>query len=146
MNRIRFGTWLLVATLLGACSGVSATSDAPAANVLVRMTRSGGLQGTTDALTVHDDGSLTLSDAAGNARASAQASAAQLQQLQVLLASTEWQQLESSYGSQLPDAYMYTINAGDKNVTTFDGATRPPILDDVLTLLMGLLQQVQATP
>lgn len=117
-------------------------------DLIAALTRSGGLQGRTQTLLVQQDGTLALLNGAPGSAVfkTGTASAAQLQALQALLASDDWQQLDDSYGRQVPDGFMYSVTGGGKQVTTYDGAQNPPALENVLGKLGELWQAAQTAP
>ncbi len=134
--RTRIGLWVVV--MLTACgSGGEGGAGTAANDIIVTYTRSGGFTGGTDKLTVHADGALTLTT--DTRTKTARAEEAKVRALQQTLANAEWSNLEASYGKQVPDGYAYTIVAGDKTVQTYDGATNPAVLDQVIQDLNGLL-------
>lgn len=112
------------------------------------LTRSGGIQGTTETLVVGGDGTLQLLNGATNGQVvkTARAPQAQLDSLTATFVSKEWQQLDAEYGRQVPDGFAYTISGGNKQVVTYDGAQNPPLLDTVLGQLNGLWQLAQSAP
>ncbi|HEX6290329.1 MAG TPA: hypothetical protein VFZ66_14140 [Herpetosiphonaceae bacterium] len=109
---------------------------------LAVLTRSGGIQGSTETLVVQSDGLLRLidGDIGGQPLKEARATAAQIDTLKAAVQAEGWQQLQETYGAQTPDAYAYTISANSKTITTYDGAQNPPLLDDVLRQLNDLWQ------
>lgn len=136
--------WLLVA-----CSSAPDTDQASAADpVILSFTRSGGLQGKTETIIVNRDNTLVVLEGNRDGRETKRVSipAAQVESLQSFVASTEWQQLADQYGRQAPDGYAYTIEANGKRVVTFDGATKPPALENVLAQLNALWQTAQNLP
>ncbi len=94
--------------------------------------------GLHEVLTVQADGRLVV-DREGQVR-SAQVDEATLKTLQDMFNSPAWNALEPKYGRQFPDAFAYTIEAGGKRVTTYDGAENPEPLASALQQLLDLLQ------
>lgn len=127
-----------------AATGNNATQSNAAARdqIVASFTRSGGLQGKTETLVIAGDGTLTIreGDPNGSISKTAKAPPAQIESLRATFASRDWQQLAASYGRQVPDGYAYTIRAGNKNITTYDGAQNPPILDNILSQMNKLWQ------
>lgn len=117
-------------------------------DLIAALTRSGGLQGRTQTLLVQQDGTLALLNGAPGSAVfkTGKASAAQLQELQALLSSDAWQQLDDSFGAQVPDGFMYSVTGGGKQITTYDGAQNPPALENVLAQLGELWQVAQTAP
>ena len=115
-------------------------------DLLASLTRSGGLQGRTQTLLVQQDGALALLNGEPGSAVfkTGKASAAQLQALQALLNSADWQQLDDSYGRQVPDGFMYSVTGGGQRITTYDGAQNPPALENVLSQLNELWQIAQS--
>ncbi len=115
-------------------------------DIVAMLERSGGLAGTTESVWVGEDGSVTFhSDADDDITPPKliQISQAELAALRRAVNSAEWQQLEERYGQPTPDAFTYTIIAGDKQVTTYDDAPNPPILDNVLQQLNTIWQRAK---
>ena len=148
LQRIKIWVFMFAIMLLTACGSAGApdVGGTSGTGIVGSFTRSGGLQGLTETLTVHSDGTVTLSQGEGSGAPyrTAQVPNAQVQSLQAVFASKEWQQLEGSYGQQVPDGFQYTISANGKQVQTYDGAQHPAILDTALNQLNNLWQVVQA--
>jgi hypothetical protein len=129
----------------GAASNATETPLAQAEGIfpVAVMTRSGGLQGKTETMVVLSDGLLRLIDGGidGQPFKEARARAAQINKLDAAVQTQGWQQLKPTYGSQAADGYSYTIIANFQTITTYDGATNPPLLEDVLGQLNELWQQ-----
>lgn len=129
-------------------NGSSPGGSAGEGGTVASFTRSGGMQGKTQTLVVNGDGTLQLlnGDEAGQVFKTAQADSVQIDALRSLLASQEWQELQGKYGRQVPDGFAYTVSANGKQVLTYDGATNPPALENVLTQLNALWQTAQTAP
>jgi hypothetical protein len=138
---------LISVVMLAACGTVSPpTTEGQDTEIVAQMTRSGGLQGRTERLAVARDGIVMFfNENRTEPLQTIQVPQAQVEALESAFASREWQQLETSYGEQTPDAFAYTIIGGGKQVTTYDGATNPPILDKVLQQMNDLWQAVKAS-
>jgi hypothetical protein len=122
-----------------------APQPAGAKDIVVIYQRSGGIAGIDETLTVYADGKLQLSSR-GKAK-EAQVAPADLSKLQELLASPEFAALEPRYPASGADLITYTVTvpaAGKGHtVVTMDAAKNPPVLNEVLTELGNLLQQVK---
>jgi hypothetical protein len=107
------------------------------------FTRSGGMLGQTETLVVLGDGVLQVleGESGGQPTKEGRARPEQISKLDAVVKSEGWQQLQPTYGQQVPDGYSYTIVANSKTVATFDGAQMPPVLEDVLSQLNELWQQ-----
>ncbi len=116
----------------------SATPEAPLSSKVAVLTRSGGFIGLHEVLTVQSDGQVVL-DREGQVK-TGQIEKGIIEALQKSFNSPEWNALEPKYGRQFPDAFAYTIEAGGKTVTTYDGAQNPEPLAAVLDQLLDLLQ------
>ena len=129
----------------GGSSESTATSQtAPSGSDVVAVwTRSGGLAGRTEVMTVYADGWVTLDQQGG--LKTALGDMGTINALQQTFAGSEWQALDSSYGEQFPDAFQYTIEAGGKTVQTYDGAENPALLDTVQQQLGELYQAASST-
>jgi hypothetical protein len=137
-------------------SGDSQTQGSPAAGAtetplalaegvfpIAVMTRSGGMQGKTETMVVLSNGLLRLIDGGidGQPFKEARARADQINKLDAAVQTEGWQQLKPTYGEQVPDGYSYKIVANFNDITTYDGAQKPPLLEDVLGQLNELWQQ-----
>lgn len=144
--RMQLLVLLICVVLLAACGAVrSPTGQVQDTEIVAQMTRSGGLEGRTERLVVAQDGTVMLfSENSIEPLQSIHVPQAEVEALESAFASPEWQQLEKSYGQQTPDAFAYTITSGDKQVTTYDGASNPPILDQVLQQMNNLWQAMDA--
>ncbi|HSH80710.1 MAG TPA: hypothetical protein VLA19_19455 [Herpetosiphonaceae bacterium] len=114
------------------------TPEVPLSPEVAVLTRSGGLMGLNEVLTVEADGGLVL-DREGQVK-TGQADESVVQALRDTFNSPEWKALAPKYGRQFPDAFAYTVEAGGKTVTTYDGAENPEPLAAVLDQLLALLQ------
>lgn len=103
---------------------------------LVRVTRSGGLAGETATMTVAADGSVRF-EFGGDDRGALSHGLPpeQLMRVRTLVESPKWRALEERYGEPSPDGFAYTVEAGGKKVTTYDGAQRPPPVRRLLAQL-----------
>ena len=121
----------------------TAMAQPGAGSPVVVFTRSGGMLGKTETLVVQGDGLLQVieGESGGPPAKEGRAQPEQMSKLDAALKSEGWQQLQPSYGQQVPDGYSYTIVAGSKTIATFDGAPMPPVLEDVLNQLNELWQQ-----
>ncbi len=124
--------FFLFLILLVGCgtAGPTAAPTAGASDIVAVWSRSGGIAGSDDRMVVYADGRVQVE---GNgATSTVQGDAAAIEALRQLVAGSEWQSLDESYGEQFPDAFAYTIEAGGKTVRTYDGAEMPAALEDVL--------------
>jgi hypothetical protein len=132
---------VLIGLVLTACGGsqIGSTSD-PQRQMVGSLTRSGGLAGRSETLTIYADNTVRVTQGEGQGAVVAEASvpAAQVQSLQAVFASNDWQSLDAEYGQQVPDGYAYTISGGGKQVRTYDGATLPPVLASILEQMNAL--------
>ncbi|HEY0602963.1 MAG TPA: hypothetical protein VGD58_08625 [Herpetosiphonaceae bacterium] len=117
----------------------TATTGAP----LATLRQSGGIAGINETLVVQSDGVLQVieGEIGGQVTKEGRATPEQIQKLEAALQAEGWQQLDASYGRQVPDGFAYTVVAGAKTVQTYDGAQNPPALESVLSLLNELWQQ-----
>ncbi len=120
----------------------AATTEAPLSSKIAVLTRSGGIMGLHEVLTVQADGRLVL-EREGQVM-TGQAETASVEALENRINSPAWNALAPKYGRQFPDAFAYTIEAGGKSVTTYDGAQNPEPLASVLQHLLDLLQATGA--
>lgn len=120
----------------------SAGNDQAGSDIVAIWTRTGGIAGLHEEMTVHADGTLIL-DRGGKTQ-TGQVAPEFLRQLKELVASAAWQNIEPSYGRQSPDAFAYTVEAGGKSVQTYDGAQPPEPLAYVLQLLNMMSQMASA--
>ena len=110
----------------------------PNTGVVVTWTRSGGIAGIMETMTVYSDGRVTL-DRDGRQQ-TVQGDMAVIRALEQTLAGAEWQSLDPVYGEQFPDAFAYSVQGGGKEVRTYDGAQNPAPLVAVLQQLDQLYQ------
>ncbi len=151
MARYPFMLGVLVSLVLLTACGIAGprtrVEESPqVTEILAMLERSGGLTGPTESLWVGVDGSVTLQSDAEDDTTPPQMisiSQAELAALRSAVHSAEWQQLEQRYGQPTPDGFTYTIIAGDKQVTTYDDAPNPPILDQVLQQLNTIWQRAK---
>jgi hypothetical protein len=105
--------------------------------------RSGGIAGLSQTMAVHTSGRLEFEGDV--AKTEAQAAPAQIAALQQLLASPEFAALDARYPAMGADLYVYEIsvpntkNGKPQKVVTMDGASNPPVLDQVLAEVQKLL-------
>jgi hypothetical protein len=112
--------------------------------VLLMYTRSGGIAGRMDTLTIHNDGSLVLTDKTGKDR-HGNVPSEDLDTLRGLLKSEEFKGLAESYGdSRGADRMTHIVEVTNgKRVSTMDGADHPEVLKQVLSELTRLMGQVK---
>lgn len=127
-------------------SAAQASTATDADQMIAVFSRSGGIAGRTQTVMVQRDGTIAIrnGDAGAPMIQTAQADPAAIATLEAAINSDAWQQLDAQYGRQVPDGFAYTINAGGKQVQTFDGATNPPILDSVIEQMSALLAAAPA--
>jgi hypothetical protein len=103
--------------------------------------RSGGIVGLSQTMTVYADGRLVFEGDV--AKTQAQAAPAEIQTMQRLLASPEFAALDARYPAMGADLYVYEIsvpkNGKPQKVVTMDGASNPPVLDQVVAEVQKLL-------
>jgi hypothetical protein len=94
---------------------------------IVRVTRSGGLAGLATTMTVAADGTVRF-ELEGDERGDLSHGLPpdQVARVRALVDSPKWRALDDRYGEPMPDGFAYTIEAGGKTVTTYDGAQSPP--------------------
>lgn len=122
-------------------TAVSEGAGAP----LVTLNRSGGIAGVNVTVVVQPDGTVQLIDGeiGGSVTKEGRATPEQIQKLEAALQTDGWRQLDATYGEPVvADGFTYTVVAGAKTVKTYDGAPNPPALENVLSLLNELEQQV----
>ena len=112
-----------------------------AAEALVTLSRSGGIAGVSEIMTVYADGRLEFSGDV--AQTAAQATPSELATLRQLLASPEFAALDARYAAMGADLFIYEISlpGSRKTVVTMDGAPNPPVLEQVLAELQQLMQR-----
>ncbi len=118
--------------------GQGSATDAPSRDSLVSITRSGGFAGMVMTLVARPDGTVQLingDEAAGDVLTTLRLEKPQVEQIRAAVESPQWQSLESQYGKPAPDRYQYTVSAGGKQVTVYEGATMPQPLQEVLRSL-----------
>ena len=122
---------------------IAATASAGDASVLISYHKSGGIAGVDETLTVYANGSIVLQDRTGEARA--QASPADIQALQKLIASPELAALSPSQPPPAADAFVYELSIPGRAqpLVATDGAERPPLLDQLIGELESLKAQVK---
>ncbi len=124
-------TVLFVMFLAGCgAAGPTGATTAVASDVVAVWSRSGGIAGSDDRMTVYADGRIQVEGS--GATSTVQGDAAAIEVLRQLVTGSEWQSLDENYGKQFPDAFAYTIEAGGKTVRTYDGAKMPAVLAEVL--------------
>lgn len=112
------------------------SSPVQAGDVVAVWSRSGGLAGRQETMIVYANGNLEIER--DGSQINARTDMATIKALQQTFGSGDWKGLEARYGRQNPDAFQYTVQAGGKSVTTFDGAPNPPLLERILQDLSRL--------
>jgi hypothetical protein len=122
---------------------IAATATAGDASALITYHKSGGIAGVDETLTAYADGSIALEDRTGQARG--QASPADLQALQALLASPELAALSPSQPPPAADQFVYELSIPGRAqpLVAADSADIPPVLGQVIALLEKLKAQVK---
>jgi hypothetical protein len=114
-------------------------------DVIIALQKTGGIAGINETLTVHADGTITVNGRGGNKEA--RIATTELGQLQQLLASPDFANLEGSYPATGADliTYRLTISEGgaQRTIVTMDGAQNPAVLDQVLAELAKLQAQAK---
>ena len=129
---------ILFVILLAGCGTAepSGATTAAATDVVAVWSRSGGIAGSDDRMTVYADGRIQVEGS--DATSTVQGDAAAIEALRQRVTGSEWRSLDESYGEQFPDAFAYTIEAGGKTVRTYDGAEMPAVLAEVFQQTNGL--------
>lgn len=116
---------------------VDPTPDASTGTPLPRrivgsMTCAGGLASISPRKTVvYADGTVTIRESGPqDTVVHARTSKGQVQWLQAAFASSEWQELDATYGKDHPDSSFCTVVGGGKKVVSIN-RHGPPILSDV---------------
>lgn len=112
-------------------------------DVMVTWSRSGGIAGLRNSMTIYTDGSVEY-DTNGK-QGTGQVDAATVATLLQSLNDPEWQKLQGIYGQQFPDAFMYRVRGAGKSVISYDGAEPPAILTKVLLQLSEIFQTVSSS-
>jgi hypothetical protein len=120
-----------------------ATSQANAANLLVKYHKSGGIAGVDETISVYADGTLELRDKRG--ATTTQADPRDIQALQKLLGSPEFAALQVPMRPPGADQFIYELTvAGRANpIVTVDGADNPAVLRDLISALEQLKTQAK---
>lgn len=115
--------------------------------VILRVTRSGGIAGRTTELTVRPDGAVEVGGRRGTSggRLEAALPPEAVTAVRALVGSAAWRRLDESYGRPVPDGFIYTVEAGGKTVTAYQGAELPEVLDNVLAAVASLWREAAAT-
>ncbi|HEU4321795.1 MAG TPA: hypothetical protein VFS21_01485 [Roseiflexaceae bacterium] len=104
--------------------GGPTTADAP----LVSLSRSGGIAGISETITVYASGRVTVRDRSGQER-EGQTAPADLEALRALLASPELAQAQSNYQASGADMFVYELivpgSGKSRTIRTMDGAQHP---------------------
>lgn len=113
-----------------------------AETLLVALTRSGGIAGINETITVYANGQVELRSRNGQTRID-QASPTDLEALRQLLASPALAQADSRYQANGADLFTYELtlpgSGKPRTITTMDGAPHP----EVLSLLIAELEQLR---
>lgn len=110
-----------------------------AMDVLVSFTRTGGLAGANDSLTVAPDGSYTIQTKKGNK--SGKLTADELSALKAALSSTDFNKMPTvNDNGGVADGYTYTITYSGRQITAKDGSV-PPALQPVIVALGAFLNK-----
>jgi hypothetical protein len=119
-------------------------AQAPATTgTLVTFTREGGIAAFNDTLVVGEDGSLSLTDKNGKVKKGS-APAADVARLKGLLNSAAFKALPALSTSKGADQMTYTVRVpGVGTVSTMDGVSNPPVLDQVLHEMQALMDRVR---
>lgn len=89
----------------------------------LEYTRSGGLAGATDSLSVTEQGKVTVKHSGGKTTTQ-QLSAADLAKLRDAVAAADLKSLKANYGNPAArDAYQYKLGSAGKTVQWVDGTT-----------------------
>jgi len=113
--------------------------NATATDTLVMFTRTGGLAGNNDSLTVKPDGSYTIQTKQGTK--TGKLTDEELGALKTALATTDFDKMPTvNDNGAVADAYTYTITYGGKQITAKDGSI-PPALAPVISALGGFLSK-----
>lgn len=129
----------------GGTSGNSTSTTEPAAIGDVTVTRSGGLAGLETTVTVRPDGTVLVTSDSEPAIESV-IDADSLADLHSLIASPEFAALSETYvpaEGVCCDFFFYTVTAriGNRTIesSTADTLETPPVLQEVIDLLLGLV-------
>jgi hypothetical protein len=148
-----FATVSIVAVLAGCGQpdggipnvSTSTTTNAPPVQIGdVTLTRSGGIAGITSTVTVRSDGSVVVTNDTQTSESVLAES--DLDDLHTLVGSPEFAALSNSYvppEGVCCDFFFYTVTArvGDRTIesNTADTLDTPPVLQQVIDLLLGLM-------
>ncbi len=112
--------------------------------VIATLARSGGIAGKTTTVEIWSDGRVFADQGIGGEIPSGQIPEPQVQQIQDLVNSAEFQQLDEQYmpDNGCCDRYTYTLNAAGKTITTMDGVDWPQPLAQALDMLQAVLAQL----
>ncbi|MEV6929833.1 hypothetical protein AB0M46_35845 [Dactylosporangium sp. NPDC051485] len=117
----------------------STQGNATQTDTLVAFTRTGGLAGVNDKLTVRPDGSYTIQTKSGSKNG--KLSGDELAALKAALVSTDFNKMPTvNDNGSVADGYTYTITYAGKQITAKDGAI-PPALQPVISALGGFLSK-----
>jgi hypothetical protein len=113
--------------------------NATATDTLVAFTRTGGLAGANDSLTVRPDGSYTIQTKQGTK--SGKLTDEELGALKEALGAANFDKMPTvNDNGQVADAYTYTITYAGKQITAKDGSI-PPALQPVISALGAFLSK-----
>lgn len=109
--------------------------------ILAIRSESGGFAGTSETLTVFDDGRVHFSD--GRSVEDERAVPAEnLQPLRDIFASERWQALGGTFGVPVADGFTIHVSAGGITTGFFRPSARPVEIPAVLREVMALLSQL----
>ncbi len=118
-------------------------TQAGAANLLISYHKSGGIAGIEETLSVYANG--TVEQRSKTSITKTQASPADIQALQALLASPEFAALQLPVQQPVPDQFIYelTLPGRAKPLVATDSADNPPVLRDLIAALEKLKTQAR---
>jgi hypothetical protein len=121
----------------------NATAQASAANILISYHKSGGIAGVNETLTVYADGAVEMRNK--NSAVRSQAAPGDIQALQKLLVSPEFEQLQLPVQPPVPDQFVYelTVPGRGKPIVVAESADTPPVLRDLIDALEKLKAQAK---
>ncbi len=111
-------------------------------DVVMQVTRQGGIAGINERVTLYRDGTVKVTDPRAGARRGRTFSVPRerVRRLEETFQSREWQGLREQYGRRIADGITAEILAGGKRVTTLgSGEGYPPGLIDVLNETRAIL-------
>ena len=149
---------LLIGTLCGSMLALAVpacgSQDTPPTVGRITFEVSGGFAGMDRILTVEPDGTARITVVAGPSPAASptvyHVEPAVLERLHQIVSGQDFAALAPSYlpspgGADLQD-YTVTVEIGSRTLKTAtrDGATRPPVLDEVMTILSSIMSAAAA--